>query len=109
MATPNCRKCGRFISWKRYAAYTPYGFGFEPPDDEYICASCLKKLDDQDWYYMSRAWLPIMVLVDDKPLVPCSCTGELYPMHDEDGNVIGTICTHCRHEYVGVMPEQVTA
>lgn len=37
---PQCANCGHFTSWLS-DSYTPYGSGFEPPDDEYLCDRCV--------------------------------------------------------------------
>lgn len=62
---PNCVYCGRFISWKQYVTWTPYGtaLDLEPPDDEFMCKPCWDKLSEKDQErYRTWEWHPAVVV-----------------------------------------------
>ena len=56
-----CCHCGKFLSYKNYVVFTPYG-GYddpEPPNEKFMCIDCYDKIDKDLIYRISyvKPWI----------------------------------------------------
>lgn len=63
-----CYHCGRFISYKNYVVYTPFGSNtdLDPPDERFICLKCYDGEIAQGKEPILMAWIPPIIIRDGK-------------------------------------------